>query len=259
MRIAACFSGTPRQFKSCHKTFMENIAQGHDVDVFISTWDSRIRHFKKQVADEGSLKELIKLYQPVGQNVEVYDQKKREKLYMQSRMGSFQNEAQGYHKCRGNHRKEKCRFCGTVNIHNQIGQLYNIWKSNYLKIEHEKLHDFKYDLVIRTRFDNYHVQKIDFNGLNNGSIWVPYGYDDFPQYGGGVNDQFAVGTSEAMDVYSSMYRNMYEYAMKHCYSEEGYGVPHRTILDAAEEGGVKDQRNDRRRIQGTENLKCLRF
>ena len=247
MKIAVCFSGTLRQFKTCHTPFKNHIVDANkcDVDIFVSTWKSKIRHFKKQVVDDGNLDEMIDLYDPTLVNVEIYDDKKRQQLYTESRMDEFQNEAQKFHSCKKLHRKDKCRFCGSNNIHNQIGQLYNIWKANELRKQHEKDTGIKYDLVIRTRFDNYFFDSLtDFEAERtcNGSVWIPYGYDDLPEYGGGVNDQFAIGTGESMDAYSNMYPNMYKYSMKHCKTKQGYGVPHRTIVDACEENGIKVER-----------------
>ena len=247
MRIAVCISGTLRQFKSCYKTFKENIIESNNanVDVFVSSWKSKIRHFKKQVADEGSFDEMLDTYEPVAVNVEIYDNKKRAKLYDETNMEAFQNKMQKHHGCVKNHRKDKCRFCGSNNIHNQIGQLYNIWMANELKSEFEREAGFTYDLVIRSRFDNFFFSSLDdslVERVSNGSIWIPYGFDDMPEYGGGVNDQFAIGTSQAMDAYSNMYPNMYDYSMKYGLTKQGYGVPHRTILIAAEENNIEVER-----------------
>ena len=247
MKIAVCFSGTLRQFKTCYKTFKEHIidANSCDIDMFFSTWKSKVRHFKKQVSDEGPFKEAVDLYSPVAFSKEVYDQAKRLELYKSSRMDEFQKEAQEFHKCKSKHRKDKCRFCGTNNIHNQIGQLYNIWRANELKKKHEKENGFEYDLVMRTRFDNYFFSSLtdsQAERISNGSIWIPYGFDDLPEYGGGMNDQLAIGTSKAMDAYSDMYPNMYKYAMSHMQSKEGYGVPHRTVLDAAKDNNLNVER-----------------
>ena len=247
MRIAVCFSGALRQFKTCYKTFKEHIADANDcnIDIFFSVWKSKVRHFKKQVSDEGTLKEALGLYNPTAISKEVYDQEKRLELYKSSRMDEFQREAQKFHKCQPKHRKDKCRLCGTNNIHNQIGQLYNIWKANELKKKYEIENGFKYDLVMRTRFDNYFFSSLtndDAERISNGSVWIPYGFDDFLEYGGGLNDQLAIGTSKAMDAYSDMYPNMYKYAMLHMRSKEGYGIPHRTIVDTAEENSLRIER-----------------
>tara|TARA_R110002050_G_scaffold54937_1_gene124163 strand:+ start:168 stop:1004 length:837 start_codon:yes stop_codon:yes gene_type:complete len=247
MRIAVCISGSLRQFKSCYEPFKKNIidANNADVDIFVSSWKSKIRHFKKQVNDEGSFDEMLKAYNPVAVNIEVYNDKKRESLYSDSRMAEFQKQMRKHHSCKPSHRKDKCRFCGSNNIHNQIGQLYNIWKANEIKREFEHECNFEYDLVIRTRFDNYFFDSLDdlqAERVSDGSIWIPHGFDDPPEYGEGVNDQFAIGTSEAMNTYANMYPNMYDYCMEYGLSKQGYGVPHRTILVAAEKENIEVKR-----------------
>jgi hypothetical protein len=199
---------------------------------FIGRYENLNQHFDDIVTKIG-LPDDLKLKRTIGAN--------QHKLpYCE-----FQSKAQEHHKCKGKHRKDKCRFCGSNNIHNQIGQLYNIWKANELKKQFEYENNFKYDLVVRTRFDNYFFNSLTdslVEQVSNGSIWIPYGFDDLPEYGGGVNDQFAIGTSESMDIYSSMYTNMYDYCMKYALSEEGYGVPHRTILVAADENNISVER-----------------
>lgn len=247
MRIAICFSGALRQFKSCYSSFEKHIlkAGSYDVDIFVSIWNTKIRHFKKQVADEGSFSEMKNLYSPVSVNIEDYDKNKRQLLYLETKMDKFQRKAQKEHRCRNKHRKDKCRFCGSNNIHNQIGQLYNIWKANQLKSEYEIKNNFKYDLVIRNRFDNLFFSSLTDSvaeQVSNGNVWVPYGFDDLPEYGGGINDQFAIGSSESMDFYSSMFPNMYDLAMKRGMSKEGYGIPHKTILDICNDNNIQVSR-----------------
>jgi hypothetical protein len=84
---------------------------------------------------------------------------------------------------------------------------YSIKRSNQLKTEHEKAHNFKYDLVIRSRTDiilqGLSLEKLteadcvytDFVGEN----------EEFP------NDQFAVSDSASSDYYSSLYDNLVAY------------------------------------------------
>ncbi len=239
MKIAICFSGSLRQFKTCYGSFKKNILDANDcdADIFVSTWKSKIEHFKKPVLDEGTFKEMLELYNPAYVSRESYGQAKRMELYEESRISEFQKQAKNFHKCQGVHKGPKCRFCGHQIIHNQVGQLYNIWKVNELRKEYEKTNG-KYDLVIRTRFDNYFFDNLTDSMVEqalNGRIWIPYGFDDLPRYGGGVNDQFAIGTPEAMDVYCDMYPNIYKYIMKRATTKEGYGALHSTIVDAAEE------------------------
>jgi hypothetical protein len=81
---------------------------------------------------------------------------------------------------------------------------YSIFMCNTLKCAYEKDNGFKYDWVIRTRFDFGFEHIIDFNKFDMTNIYVP---NDNP-HPFGYNDQFAIGSSNNMDVYSNVYKNM---------------------------------------------------
>ena len=82
--------------------------------------------------------------------------------------------------------------------------------SNNLKIKYEKENNFRYDVVIRCRFDidlislnldlsNLEPDKIYVDGeINRGQPGVP-------------NDQFAIGNSYVMDYYANLYENLTKY------------------------------------------------
>ena len=256
-RVALCISGTLRQFKTCYTTLVKRIIKASEInfqfDIFFTTWKSKITHYKSQPRDEGTYKEALALYNPTVTSREIYNQDRRDELYHESRMDEFQKymrhqhidiEGSGQWQSRETcpvcghqsaHRKgHKCRICGSDNIHNQIGMLYNIWKCNQLKKEYEKKHGFIYDYVIRTRPDNYMISNLSisyYNTVTDKNVLVPEGYDDFPEYGSGINDQFAIGTSKNIDTYSDVYPNLYDHAMRHSLSKYGYGVPHKSIKD----------------------------
>ena len=57
MRVAICFSGMPRNFKSVfdsHKKYVFDVLKdnGFDYDIFIHTWDNKV-HYAKYMPDEG--------------------------------------------------------------------------------------------------------------------------------------------------------------------------------------------------------------
>ena len=91
---------------------------------------------------------------------------------------------------------------------------YSIEQANKLKKEYEKENIFTYDLVIRSRTDiilqNFNL---NLNTLDNNKIYY-YGLDQFMFNNVAIcNDQFALGSSEYMNVYSSLY-SMLEYYWK---------------------------------------------
>lgn len=52
-----------------------------------------------------------------------------------------------------------------VNIEGVYKMFYKVWESNQLKMQYESTHNFKYDMVIRTRFDNEYLH-VDFSKFN---------------------------------------------------------------------------------------------
>ena len=245
MKIAVCFSGNLRHFKKCYYTFKECVldASDHDFDVFTRTWDSRIQHFKEHFEDDGTLEEMVSLYKPKLIESEIYNEEKREELYKATGMDFFQKKIQALTNCeqRGFHYGDKCTICGGKYLHSFIGQIYNIWKANSLRKKYEEENNVKYDLVIRTRFDNHFFEKLTddkIQKMTNGSVWIPYGYDSYKKFGGGPNDQMAIGTGKVMDVYSKMYENTLKIfeQNKKCVS------PHKMIEDIFMENNMPIER-----------------
>lgn len=81
---------------------------------------------------------------------------------------------------------------------------YSINKSNLLKCQYEKIHNIIFDKVIRMRFDSDFQDKILNIDQFNDDLFIPTGCD----WCDGINDQFAIGPSKIMDIYSNVYLNM---------------------------------------------------
>jgi hypothetical protein len=83
-----------------------------------------------------------------------------------------------------------------------ISMFYSIYKCNELKIKYENENNMKFDKVIRMRFDSdFMGKKLLVNELVDDLV-IPNGPD-----WEGLNDQFAVGSSESIDYYSNLYNN----------------------------------------------------
>ncbi|KKK62263.1 hypothetical protein LCGC14_3006070, partial [marine sediment metagenome] len=151
MRVAICISGTLRHFKSCYPSFRKyilNSTRDYTFDVFIQVWKSKISHFKKDIPDEGTFKEATQLYKAVAYEQEIYDNMTRNQLYKETRLKKFQKNVSDWShhpkrtagqwsemvKCpicrQTSLLNNKCRVCGGLNIHNQIGMFYNIKTCN---------------------------------------------------------------------------------------------------------------------------------
>lgn len=83
-----------------------------------------------------------------------------------------------------------------------ISMFYSIYKCNELKEKYENNNNMKFDRVIRMRFDSDFMGKKLFVNDLIGDVIIPNGPD-----WDGLNDQFAIGSSESMDYYSNLYNN----------------------------------------------------
>ena len=219
MRAAICFSGMPRNFKTVldpHKKYIYNILteQGIKYDIFIHTWDNTIQ-YPKYLPDEGNTNQLIKLYQPTSYKVETYDITKMQKLLCDSKVDK-------YHKYITNKGYSNWKFKtqdigewkgGGLLTNNTISLFYGLNEVNNLKKQYELDNNFKYDIVIKTRFDNMLFNKLNPQTLktDNMSVFCPLGYEPENRNElGTVNDISAIGSSSSMDIYMSLYNRLYD-------------------------------------------------
>ena len=260
MRVAICISGGFRNCKSLYNNFQKYLFNSplYTADIFISSWKMQIPPTKPGPPDLSSIEEIIDLYQPKLFSYREYDSDTRSELYISSGMKDFQSYAlhnPGVPRYEGRWKKhstcqickqngyysDKCRVCGGFNVHNHIGMLKNVEIANSLKTKYENKNNFVYDAVIRTRFDNIYYQSLTTNNLNmvQDSWLIPEGDDDFIEYGGGCNDQFAISSSKLMDEYSDIYNHMAEFAFQNYPSHGGYGIPHYSIDNQARRKNIK--------------------
>jgi hypothetical protein len=80
---------------------------------------------------------------------------------------------------------------------------YSIFKSNELKKEYEKENNITFDCVIRSRFDSDIISELEIESYDLSKVNIPIGKD-----WGGLNDQFAFGNSDSMDIYSDLINNL---------------------------------------------------
>lgn len=170
MKTAICFSGYLRTYKLTFPTIKTNLLDKLKPDVFIHTWD-RVDFNSFPIFSQ----ELNKIFYP--------------KLLLIERM----NRSRG-----SEYRKYLVDNRSAENVSNMF---YSIYRADELRQQYENKNKFKYDLVIRCRFDLKFLEnlpEIDLLSLN------------LPKDGkfSGENDQFAIGNSDIMTKYSSLYLNL---------------------------------------------------
>jgi hypothetical protein len=103
-----------------------------------------------------------------------------------------------------------------TNIENVIRMYRGIRRCNDMKLRRELTQGFRYDHVIRTRADIQLATTLQLDKF----MPLTREFIVFPENGhwrGGLNDQFAFGASEKMDIYSLVI----DYIPEHC----GAGCP----------------------------------
>lgn len=223
MRIALCLSGHFRAFPMTWDSWETNVIQDHDVDVFCHMWDrigpaikstNPVRDadgvIESELIDISSVRDLCN---PVDLVVERYDKK----------VEAFRKKAAPIY--------EIVDRLGLSRVNQSTANLsmyYKQWKCNQLKQKHESLHGFKYDAVIRTRFDVQIHNPFSQEMLDNMSkVWTSTNAPGGPMYGE-VNDICIVTESRNMDIINNVYPTFDSKLKKYEEAGEPYSVinPH---------------------------------
>ena len=208
MRVAVCFSGMPRSFKTVyesHKKFIFDVLseQGIEYDIFIHTWNNKVK-YPKYLSDEGTVEELIELYKPTAFKIETYDDKKIHELLNDSKV----NEYHEYIDHNNDLNNIGDWIGGGLLTNNTISLFYGLNESNKLRIES----GLKHDIIIKTRFDNIMFDKLNIATLSKeeNTVYCPMGYEpDNREQLGTVNDILAVGDERSMNVYMTLYDRLF--------------------------------------------------
>jgi hypothetical protein len=204
MKVALLLSGGMRDWIIHYVYFKKHLLDLYDVDVFLSTW----KHDK--------LTEVSSVYNPVAIDVQDYNKG------FDTRWKSITNP---YEK-----NKES-----NVNLVNCMAMWYKTWRVNELKNEYQFTMNTKYDLVIKTRPDLRLESDVILEKPKNNTLYIPKGWD----WSGGVNDLFAYGTSEVINVYSDLFRS-FPRLMKECRSKLNPEILLRNYINNFE--GIKLER-----------------
>ena len=188
MKIAVCISGQPRNVERGIKILLHNIID--EFDVFVHAWwDSKSAETLFTKSNAAKLNDVVS--EPV-------DNTWIDMLYKKYNVKKINLESQIDFKVSENLLKRKTKYSNAFNIHSGM---YSIYKCNELKKQYELENNFKYDWVIRIRFDFGFDKLIEFNEYDNNCIYVP----NDCEHNFGFNDQFAIGSSKNMDTYSDLY------------------------------------------------------
>jgi hypothetical protein len=190
MKVAICMSGLTRTFKKCYQSYLDNIINLYDCDVF-------------SVVNSDSNSKDIDLIKPtrkiIVENEPIHD----EKDYI----------------------IYKAKRTNRYSIQGWLSQFWKIKICHQLMLDYQKEKSIKYDWVIRCRPDLQIIRKInDLNLLCKDYIYIPiypvgvklnreeffkedyfYNYTDNNGY---LPDQFAIGSVDSMGVYAKRYDDL---------------------------------------------------
>lgn len=206
MRVALCLSGQTRTYEKCFDSQYNHIIKKYNCDVFIHTWTYN-GLYPKTPDNLHYCKEY---------NINNYDKYLNNNYLIDSKIISLYNPKKILIEYPDKNFFISHSPSNNVKFFNAIMMYYSIYQSNQLKIQYENDRDFKYDIVIRCRFDLF-FENFDIildNNLYlapNENIDKPFSVQmrDVlniigPKYM--PNDQFSYGTSDAMDYYCNLYK-----------------------------------------------------
>lgn len=207
MKVALCLSGQSRTFEKCYPSQLAHIINKYNCDVFIHTW-----------CYNGYNKSPENLHYRPEYNIDNYDKYLNDNYIISNKIFFLYKPK----KCIVEY-PDKSFFIKKLQSNikhgffNTIMMQYGVYMSNKLKSEYELERKIKYDIVIRCRFDlSFTNVELIFNNVN--TIHIPpnentnVSFDpnmkrlletQGPSYM--TNDQFAYGSSDAMNYYSSLY------------------------------------------------------
>ncbi|GJG88433.1 hypothetical protein tb265_36140 [Gemmatimonadetes bacterium T265] len=186
-RVAVCLSGMPRNPRQ-NLHFLRSFLDGRDVDVFYHMWESADADYVARV-----LRPAAHVVEPPSAAPRPPEFKHAEKLIPAKRRPDV------------------------------TSMFYSMKRANDLKRAYEVEHDFRYDIVVRLRLDFFTTTPLaavvehirDRQDGWDGTLYVP----DMA-HSSGINDQLALGSSGAMDVYSTVFDVLHEFAETEYFNPE---------------------------------------
>jgi hypothetical protein len=145
-KIALLICGTIRNYKQNYLTWKKYLLDLYDTSIFFHTYDVNGYHLKtNNILSQLEIETLIKTIKPKKYLIESYDTK----------LNDFKNLIQS-----------QCLRNGSAKPESIKSQLYGIYMVNMLKKIHEKENNFKYDIVIKIRFDTVFYNNFNIKDIN---------------------------------------------------------------------------------------------
>jgi hypothetical protein len=212
MKVAVCLSGAIKHPEKSLES-LKRIYPNDYLKVFIHTWKikSNVDYHSDSFSGSSGLVDLniLSEYNADDILIENYNIKRKKFKFMYENLEfSFEGRAD----------------IGVMSMY------YSIFKSNQLKRKYERKNKILFDKVIRMRFDSDFRDKDLILDENINEVQIPLGKD-----WAGVNDQFAIGPSKQMNIYSNLFNKIDKL-------QDGSYNPERFLRDYLSRNGVSTQR-----------------
>ena len=222
MKVALCLSGQPRVIDIGYQKLKNALLDHNDVDVFVHTWfddenlstESVIPGREGHQINPHAIDQIIHLYKPKAISVEKPKTWNRQFEYPQK---TFEKAHTWALEIPGDNPIEKA----TGYLDNTTHCMwYSILMSNITKERYATESNTHYDWVIRNRFDYGPHVTIEFMEPPEDDSAVYYQHNpDHPD--GMVGDWYAMGSTNAMNVYSGLF-NCIGQLVRQSNKEDGY-------------------------------------
>ena len=218
MKIALCLSGQPRVVEIGYHKLYNTILKDNDVDVFIHTWfdpnnlstQSAIPGREGHTLSSDAIGKLINLYQPKKIIVDTPKTWHRKFNYPEK---TFIKAHTWVHDAVGGVEGAKRYLDNASHC-----MWYSIMISNLLKEQYATETNIEYDYVIRNRIDYGPHLVVKFNGYPEDDTVY---YQHLEQPDGMIADWFAMGSNNAMNVYSGVFNSICQ-LVKQSNERDGY-------------------------------------
>jgi hypothetical protein len=216
MKIALCFSGQLRNGRAIAPRWLNiinEIRKEHHIDIFLHIWAPPVDQIKVEKLCPGyenlfvsaeDIHFVTETYKPERWGFDVPKVfKNSDVILTEENIRKCFDYGLKYPKFKENY------------INNSHSFWYSVFQSNHLKRLYELEMDFRYDLVIKSRYDTGPTKNIStiFNSLDNEIFYQELGQSDKM-----ISDWFFCGASRTMDIACNLFNNWdqcYEWSIQH--------------------------------------------
>lgn len=202
MKIAICLSGFIRTWEYSKTSFVKNLLQNTDYDIFIHTY--RQNYFEHSALEKNiiySNEEIIKMFYGLNVKNIIIEDRDIIKNKIEVDCKPYENITNFKNKIKDSSEK----IDNYVNLGIRIyDQLRKIHLCNKLRKEYQSENDVEYDLIVKSRFDVLYLDKINWDTFIEDNIV----YNGSGGCAGFPDDLVGIGKEYPMNAYMDRFKNL---------------------------------------------------